>query len=449
MAASDTATDVSSLPASPGAAAPPSPSDDPSGNGLAGNGLSDDGLPADACTDTPVVTRRTASAPPLRVLFVSHSLPPADRPMSNVGGMQRVATKLYEALRTRPASEVELRPLLLRSTWRMTHVKTLPFLLKTLWTVRRLARAGAVDAVLFSSMVTATTAVPLQGLLQRAGVATAAIVHGRDVTLPTAPWQWFVPKVFAALDAVLPVSRATGAAAVARGLPPAKVHVVPNGIDLDRFAPPADRRTARTALSQALGDAAHPLPDDALLLCSVGRQVERKGFAWFAEHVMPRLPARVHYWLAGDGPEADTIRAAIARHDLHPRVRRLGRISEGDLARLYRGSDLFVMPNVPVPGDMEGFGIVMLEANQSGCPVVAARLEGIQDVVTEGANGHLVPSRDAGAFADAVLRYHDAPERLPAAAHAAYVHTTARFGWSSVTDRYLAVLRDLVTAKTA
>jgi phosphatidylinositol alpha-1,6-mannosyltransferase len=90
----------------------------------------------------------------------------------------------------------------------------------------------------------------------------------------------------------------------------------------------------------------------------------------------------------------------------------------------------------------------MLEANQNGCPVVAARLEGIQDVVTEGVNGHLVPSGDPRAFADTVLRYHDAPERLPAAARAAHVHSTAHFGWPSVADRYLAVLHRLVTAKT-
>jgi phosphatidylinositol alpha-1,6-mannosyltransferase len=389
---------------------------------------------------------RLASGRALRLLFVSHSLPPEDRPLENVGGMQRVATKLHEALTARPEPTGGL---LLRSTWRMTHLKTGPFLAKALWRILRLVQHDAIDAVLFSSMVTATLALPLGGFLRRHGVAAAAIVHGRDVTLPVAPWQWLVPKVFGALDAVLPVSRATGAACTARGLPEAKLHVVPNGIDTDRFASPASRPAMRRALTDALGDPAHPLPDDALLLCSVGRQVERKGFAWFIDRVMPRLPADVHYWLAGDGPQAEAIASAVERHGLHPRVRLLGRVSEDDLARLYRGADLFVMPNVPVVGDMEGFGIVMLEAGQNGCPVVAARLEGIQDVVTEGVNGHLVPTGDAGAFADRILRYRHAPERLRRASARAYRHITDHFGWPAVARRYVEVMASVTRARAA
>ena len=84
--------------------------------------------------------------------------------------------------------------------------------------------------------------------------------------------------------------------------PVRQVRVVNNGVELDRFPPFEMRAGAR---------ASHPfrsdLPKDAILLTSVGRQVKRKGFAWFIEHVMPRLPEHVHYWLGGDGPEGDAI----------------------------------------------------------------------------------------------------------------------------------------------
>lgn len=361
--------------------------------------------------------------------------------MENLGGMQRVATKLYEHLRAHPG--VDLSTELLRTSWDWVHVQVVPFLARTGWRLYQAARRESVDVVLFSSMVTGALAVPLQSVFRQHGVTTAAIVHGLDVTTPFPPYQWFVPRVFGALDAVLPVSRATGAACTERGLPDHKLHIVPNGIDLDRFPPLDDRATVRRALKEALDDPAHPLPDDALLLCSVGRQVKRKGFAWFIEHVMPRLPDNVHYWLAGDGPRAEAIDAAIERHRLHPRVRRLGRVSEDDLRRLYRGSDLFVMPNVPVPGDMEGFGIVMLEANQCGCPVVAARLEGIQDVIAEGRNGHLVSSQDAAAFTGAIMAYQRDPRQLAEAAERARRYASDTFGWPSVTNRYVEVLREL------
>ncbi len=377
----------------------------------------------------------------MHILFVSHSLPPVDRPLSNVGGMQRVAAKLHDELAEH--SNITLTPVLLRSPWRWVHLRVVPFLARAAWQIRRAVQRDGADVILFSSMVTAALAIPLRGFFDRHGVTAATIVHGLDVTTPFPPYQWFVPKVFGALDAVLPVSRATAAACEARGLEPSKVHVVPNGIDLERFPPLADRAAMRSELRQTLATDRHPLPDDALLLCSVGRQVERKGFTWFIEHVMPRLPSHVHYWLAGHGPRADAIQSAIDRNHLGDRVRRLGRVSEDDLVRLYRGADLFIMPNVPVEGDMEGFGIVMLEAGQCGCPVVASRLEGIQDVVTNGVNGQLVEPEDPEAFAEAVRAYCAHPERLEADAQQATEYVAHTFGWSAVADQYVDTLAAL------
>jgi phosphatidylinositol alpha-1,6-mannosyltransferase len=372
----------------------------------------------------------------MRLLFVSHSFPPPGRPLANVGGMQRVAVELHEALRARAG--VELCDVLLRTSWRWTHVRTVAFLARAGARIWQAARRGAADAVLFSSMVTGALAWPLQGTLAKAGVATGAIAHGRDVTLPVAPYQGLLPRVFEALDGVFPVSRATGEAARERGLPADKKHVIPNGVDPGRFAPPEDAGAARRALLDAVPGAT--LPDGSTLLCSVGRHVERKGFGWFIEHVLPRLPAGVHYWLAGDGTRTDALRQAARRAGVAERVRLLGRVPEGTLRRLYRGADLFVMPNVPVPGDMEGFGVVMLEAGLSGLPTVAARLEGIQDVIAEGENGHLVRPRDAAGFAEIIRRYHTGERDPRAAGQRAAEHVRERFGWPAVAERYVEAL---------
>lgn len=359
--------------------------------------------------------------------------------------MQRVATKLHNALAAKASHDDTLtyRSELLRTTWERTHQRVPGFLLQTAWRLFQAARQRSVDVIVFSSMVTAALAVPLQGLFRRAGISTAAIVHGRDVTLPVRVYQWVVPNVFSALDAVLPVSRATGAACLERGLAPAKVQVVPNGIDLSRFPSPEGDAKMRDDLRAHLDDPEAPLPPDALLLCSVGRHVTRKGFDWFVANVMPRVPASVHYWIAGDGPDTDRIRNAIRQNGLAPRVRMLGRISDADLTRLYRGSDLFIMPNVPVPGDMEGFGIVMLEAGLCGTPAIASRLEGIQDVITPGVNGHLVTPEHPDAFADVIRSYVGAPERLQETSAQARQHTVDTFGWDAVAETYVKHLRHL------
>ncbi|HEX5724811.1 MAG TPA: glycosyltransferase family 4 protein [Longimicrobiaceae bacterium] len=373
---------------------------------------------------------------PLRLLFVSHSFPLPGDPLSNLGGMQRVAQGLHAALAAHPA--VRLSSLLLETSWKGTPYRIPGYLLKVLRRVPRLVEEERIDVVLFSSLVTASTALLLRRSIHAAGARVAAIPIGRDVTLPAPGYQPFVRRVLGALDAAFPISRATARECFARGLRPEVTHVVPCGVDTELFSPPPDRAAARRELLRAIGGA---VPADALLLCSVGRHQERKGFQWFADAVMPRLPADVHYLVSGEGPTTPAIRAAAARHGLEGRVRLLGRVSEERLRTLYRGADLFVMPNVHVPGDIEGFGVVMLEAGMCGLPVLAADLEGISDVVREGENGHLLPSRDAGAFARAVLRYREDRAALDAFSASAARHTARSFSWAAVADRFVALLR--------
>ena len=325
-----------------------------------------------------------------RLLFVTHSFPPPDRPLASVGGMQRVATELHHALDQLPG--VHLESQILYSSWERVHQRVPYFLFKTVGRLNKVAKEKSIDAVLFSSMVTASLTAVRKKRLQKAGIKTAAIVHGQDVTTPFGPYQRFVPHVFNSIDAILPVSRATGEQCLERGLPPEKLHVVPNGVKLERFAPLVDRSYMKQELIKALDRQEAPLPDNALLLCSVGRQVKRKGFTWFIQKVMPRLPEDVHYWLAGDGPETETIKQVAQEAGVAHRVRLLGRVTDDELALLYRGADLFMMPNIPVPGTMEGFGVVLLECGLNGMPAIAARLEGIQDVIRENENGHFVES---------------------------------------------------------
>jgi phosphatidylinositol alpha-1,6-mannosyltransferase len=346
--------------------------------------------------------------------------------------MQRVATELHRALLAR--DDVAMRTVALRSSWKWVHIKAVPFLASLAVRLGREAAAHRADAILFTSMTTALPLLIAAPPLRKKGIRLAAIAHGLDVTEPNPVYQLAVRRLCGLLDAVMPVSRATGEELVARGLPRERVHVVPNAVDLNRFESEATRIDIAGA---------PPLPDDAFLLVTVGRQVRRKGFAWFIENVMPKLPDRVLFWLAGDGPERENIEAAIERAGLRSRVCCLGKISEAELVELYRRGQLFVMPNVVVPGDMEGFGIVMLEAGACGLPTLAADLEGIRDVIDEGVNGWFAPTEDADAFAAKIQRLLDDPDALRAVSKRTAEYVKSTFRWDSTAERYLDVLRSL------
>lgn len=378
----------------------------------------------------------------MRVLFVSHTFPLPDEPLSNVGGMQRLAVEQRAALERHPG--IDLTSLVLESSSRWTEARTVLFLASLLWKIPAVVRAKGIEVVLFSSMVTASLAPLLRRRLRGSGVVFAATPVGRDVTLPNPVYQKVAPETLRALDLVLPISRATAAECVERGVPEERVVVVPCGVEISRF-PPADRVVVRSGLLRSVARPGEPpLPDDSLLLCSVGRHQERKGFHWFVEEVMPRLPENVVYLLGGEGPTSPRIRAAVGRLGLQQRVRVLGRVSEDMLRGLFRGSDLFVMPNVPVPGDIEGFGVVMLEAGLCGLPIVAAELEGIRDVVRTGENGVLVPAGDSGAFVDAIERFRSDPAGLENASARAAAWTAERFSWEVVVEMYVDALQGAV-----
>ena len=188
----------------------------------------------------------------VRLLYVSQSFPPAKRPLANVGGMQRVAVELYQALTQQPG--IDLDAIVLRSSWRWHHIVGLAWLVTTYRQIRRKAERGEIDAVLFSSMVPATLVTLLRRTLEPRGIPMAAIAHGRDVTQP-GPYQLLlVRRILAALDAVLPVSRATGDECVKRGFPAHKLRVIPNGVDTSRFVPRTDLGTRRRALADAPRD---------------------------------------------------------------------------------------------------------------------------------------------------------------------------------------------------
>lgn len=257
-----------------------------------------------------------------------------------------------------------------------------------------------VDVIFLSDTLLAPL-IPLLKILKRKPVIIK--VHGLDITYPNRLYQLFIPMFTNMADKIICISEATKYECIKRGIDPDKCTVIPVGIEPNEIYLNKDKQELRNIVAKKLKLDLH----NKKILLSVGRLVERKGFHWFVENVIPKLIEREEnliYLIAGDGPYREIIEEIITNHHLEDYVKLLGKVDDETLRLLYNVVDIFVMPNIPVEGDMEGFGIVILEAASCGVPVVASNLEGIRDAIVEEKNGFLVKVYDVDEFIKIINR---------------------------------------------
>jgi glycosyltransferase involved in cell wall biosynthesis len=198
-----------------------------------------------------------------------------------------------------------------------------------------------------------------------------------------------------------------------------KVHVVPNGVDLERFSPGA----ADAGLTKTLG-----LPPEGAVVVYIGRLEHGKGPDLFlqAARVAQRTLPQARFLLVGDGPmraalEADAraadVRATFVGYQADPRP------------------FLGMAAAVVVPSRQEAFGRVLIEAMAAEVPVVATRVGGIPEVCVDGRNGLLVPPEDPGALAGAIVSTLTDSDATRARVRAAAVDVRARFTLATHVER--------------
>jgi glycosyltransferase involved in cell wall biosynthesis len=142
----------------------------------------------------------------------------------------------------------------------------------------------------------------------------------------------------------------------------------------------------------------------------------------------------VRFVVAGDGPEAGMVRAAL------PFATHYGFIDRSRLADLYADSDLFVFTS-----PTETCGLVVLEAMASGLPVITSDQGGVLENVRDGINGLMVPAGSATAFGAATVHLTRTPERREAMASAARAFAVAR-DWERELDALEPMYRDAIAA---
>lgn len=355
----------------------------------------------------------------MNLLFISRSFPPV------VGGIEKQNAEIARALG-------EICKLRLIANRRGKYL--LPLFLPCA-TLKALLLLPRHDAVLLGDGVLGITGFILKLFTRKPVVC---ITHGLDLTYASRLYQQLWVRLFLPrMDRLIAVGNATLAEGVRRGIPAARFVFIPNGVT----APALPRHDSdRDDLAAFIGRRPH-----GTVLLTLGRLVRRKGVVWFVENVMPNLGGDVTYIIAGAGPEQARINAAITTRGLEERVFLVGSVTDEEKELLFRSGDIFVQPNIPVSGDIEGFGLVVLEAAARGLVVVASELEGLRDAIVDGQNGYLVSPGDSGAYSARIGALLADSKGMRSFADRARDYTVSHNAWPLIAQRYLDVISDTVT----
>jgi teichuronic acid biosynthesis glycosyltransferase TuaC len=220
------------------------------------------------------------------------------------------------------------------------------------------------------------------------------------------------------------VSRDLKAKALALGMPEAKIAVIGNGVDAEKFRP-GDRSAARKALG---------LSGEAPIFLSVGNLIEGKGFHLAIEALAGLPDKHALLYIAGQGPMRERLQALAATHGVADRVKLLGPVPNAQLPEWYRAADVFVLATA-----REGWPNVVTEAQACGLPAVATRVSGIPDIVTDPSLGLLVENRDAKSFQAAMEASLAKPWDRAGIAKAGRART-----WEKVSEELLGVFTGAV-----
>jgi phosphatidylinositol alpha-1,6-mannosyltransferase len=270
------------------------------------------------------------------------------------------------------------------------------------------------------------------------GIPYVAYCHGEEITLTDrARYQ---PKarnaIFREADIVVAANEFARQNLLRIETPGNRIRKITPGVDCVRFQP----RPPRPDLVLRYG------LEGKTVLLTVARLVPRKGHATVLAALRELITAnpQIVYLIAGKGSEEEKLRQLVAEWNLDSSVRFAGFVKDEELADYYNVSDIFVMPNSEDRGDVEGFGMVFLEANACGKPVLGGRSGGAAEAVLDGETGLLVNPNDTREVAAALRALVERPELRSRLGLRGMARARSEFNWHVQAQALDAVNRDIL-----
>jgi glycosyltransferase involved in cell wall biosynthesis len=216
--------------------------------------------------------------------------------------------------------------------------------------------------------------------------------------------------------------------------------VIPPGVDVNRFYPQANIPDLRKILNVSVDD---------IFVLAIGKFIPRKGFEYLIEafnHIVhQRQITNIKLRIGGRGPLRSNYDKMIDQYSLSDYIGFLEYIRDEDIPSYYSEADIFVLPSiVDERGDTEGLGVVFLEANACGTPVIGSKIGGILDVIKDGVNGFYVQQKNVLDIAEKIIKLAGDEELRQQMGEAGRRIVEENFNWDHLAKRILQIYDSLL-----
>lgn len=257
------------------------------------------------------------------------------------------------------------------------------------------------------------------------GIPYLAYCHGEEITQTDG--RQYQPRVrnaiFREAEMVVAANEFARQNLIRIGITEERIQKITPGVDCVRFQPESPRSDLMQQFRLS----------GKLVLLTVARLVPRKGHKLVLEALRKLLPVfpNLSYLIVGTGPEQERLRRMVAEWHISHAVQFAGFVHDRDLAAYYNLADVYVMPNSEDKGDIEGFGMVFLEANACGKPVIGGLSGGAAEAVIDGETGFLVDPHDSEDLARAIRIFLENSEKAVQLGRQGLARARSEFSWTA------------------
>ncbi len=375
----------------------------------------------------------------MQILMVNWNYPP------KVGGMESMIFQIVKGLRQTERVDVigpsdSQNGSQEKDTFRPNRSGLIQFMMFSLMKGLQISRQSPPDVIVGGSALVLPILYLLSLYTKRPFVV---IVHGLDLIFKNPLYQFVMKTLLPKADHLIANSSNSKNLAIERGVAPKKITVIPPGVNYGNF-------------SELLKEKTQSKWKNRKIILSVGRLAKRKGIAEFVANCMPLIKEQCPealFLIVGHNPTdalmhkedlVSQIKTEVHNYHLEENVQLLGRVNDEMLSSLYNQCHFFILPAIDVPGDVEGFGIVLMEAASAGKPVISTRIGGISDAVVNGETGILVEAGDWDGMETAVFQLLNDAQLRKKLGQQAQRRAKETFDWPIVISQHKKLLQQII-----